>query len=317
MQKWYEWLQKKNDEKEKMEEMHQPTVAQTIRKVEGSAGLLHKITKPTARKGGAQILKKDEEDVSCEAKRKEYDEVQNWEDKPWTNEDLTKLEEVLPRLKVCELEKVSRLCKAQTGVGCDGFHLQVPWDLTKETRGELVEFLEKVEQSGSGCNKHARRCSFLIPKNVTSERPIALMPTLVRWWEELRAPAVAKWQQKYRVDWDATDGRNGGAQRTVWEILIEMERFKYQAERKRLGSSSRGLGSGKGLRAGQSSLWFGPGRRTSVSQGRSCECCAGVLGIRGECSSKDVWRGRSRPSRLSCQGQSGVACFYVLCCGMR
>ena len=23
---------------------------------------------------------------------------------------------------------------------------------------------------------------------------------------------VAKWQQKYRVDWDATDGRNGGAQ---------------------------------------------------------------------------------------------------------
>ena len=33
---------------------------------------------------------------------------------------------------------------------------------------------------------------FLIPKNVTSERPIAL-----------RASEVAKWQQKYRVDWDA------------------------------------------------------------------------------------------------------------------
>ena len=26
----------------------------------------------------------------------------------------------------------------------------------------------------------------------------------------MRAPEVAKWQQKYRVDWDATDGRNGG-----------------------------------------------------------------------------------------------------------
>ena len=41
---------------------------------EGSAGLLHKITKPTAWRGGAQILKK-EEDVRlldrCEAKRKE------------------------------------------------------------------------------------------------------------------------------------------------------------------------------------------------------------------------------------------------------
>ena len=30
------------------------------------------------------------------------------------------------------------------------------------------------------------------------------MPTLIRWWEALRAPEVAKWQQKYRVDWDAT-----------------------------------------------------------------------------------------------------------------
>ena len=37
-------------------------------------------------------------------------------------------------------------------------------------------------------------------KNVTSERPIALMPTLIRWWEAMRAPEVAKWQQKYRVD---------------------------------------------------------------------------------------------------------------------
>ena len=34
-----------------------------------------------------------------------------------------------------------------------------------------------------------------------SERPIALMPTLIRWWEALRAPDVAKWQQKYRDDW--------------------------------------------------------------------------------------------------------------------
>ena len=36
---------------------------------------------------------------------------------------------------------------------------------------------------------------------------------------------MAKLQQKYRVEWDATDGRNGGAQRTVWEVLMEMERF--------------------------------------------------------------------------------------------
>ena len=32
------------------------------------------------------------------------------------------------------------------------------------------------------------------------------------------------------VDWDATDGRNGGAQQTVREILIEMERFSGKAK---------------------------------------------------------------------------------------
>ena len=46
------------------------------------------------------------------------------------------------------------------------------------------------------------------------------MPTLIRWWEALRALEVAKWQQKYRVDSDATDGRDGGAQRTMREFLF-------------------------------------------------------------------------------------------------
>ena len=99
----------------------------------------------------------------------------------------------------------------------------------------------------NGRNKACTTVFFLIPKNVTSERPIALMPILIRWWE------VAKWQQKYRVDRDATDSRNGGAQQTVWEMLLEMERFRYRARERRFGSSGLGLGSGEGLRAGQSS----------------------------------------------------------------
>ena len=102
------------------------------------------------------------------------------------------------------------MCKAKTGVGCDGFHPKVLLDLTKETRRGTVEFLEKVEQSGRWSQQACTTMFFLIPKNVTSEWPIARIPTLIRWWEALRAPEVAKWQQKYRVDWDATDGTNGG-----------------------------------------------------------------------------------------------------------
>ena len=47
-----------------------------IKSAEGSAGLLHKITRPTPWSGGAQILEKREEDVKlldrCEVKRKEW-----------------------------------------------------------------------------------------------------------------------------------------------------------------------------------------------------------------------------------------------------
>ena len=129
------------------------------------------------------------------------------------------MEEALPTLQECDLDKASRLCKAKTVVGCDGFHPKVPLDLTRETRGEVVEFLEKVKQSGKWPQQACTTMFFLIPKNITSERPIAPMPTLIRWWKALRASEVAKWQQKYRVDWDATDGPNGGAQQTVFEIL--------------------------------------------------------------------------------------------------
>ena len=68
-----------------------------------------------------------------------------------------------------------------------GFHSKVPLDSTQEIR-------EQSEQ----WPKHACTTTFTeIPKNVTSEKPITLMPTLIRWWEAMRAPGV---------DLDATDG---------------------------------------------------------------------------------------------------------------
>ena len=98
MQKWHEWLKcmKKMDEKKKMEEMHQQKVEQMIKSAEGSAGLLHEITKTTSWREGAQILEKEEDARlldRCQAKRKEWsihwqcdEDVQNLQDKPWWNE---------------------------------------------------------------------------------------------------------------------------------------------------------------------------------------------------------------------------------------
>ena len=79
----------------------------------------------------------------------------------------------------------------------DGFHPKVLLDLIEEIERIICRF------RGGGETKWytQQACTtmfFLIPENVTSERPIALTPTLIRWWEALRAPDVAKWQQKCR-----------------------------------------------------------------------------------------------------------------------
>ena len=98
VQKWYYWLEDTKNEKEKMEEMHQRKVEKMIESAEGSAGLLHKITKPTPWRRGVQILKKEEDarlSDRCEAKSEEWsihwqcnEEVQNMQDIPWKNEEL-------------------------------------------------------------------------------------------------------------------------------------------------------------------------------------------------------------------------------------
>ena len=89
-------------------------------------------------------MEKEEEDANllerCEEKRRNGQNIgnvkrkQNMQNTPWTNEELKEYEGALPRLKKGDLEKVSRLYKAKTGVGCDGFHPKVLLDLTKENK---------------------------------------------------------------------------------------------------------------------------------------------------------------------------------------
>ena len=67
--------------------------------------------------------------------------MQGLKDKPWKYEELQKEQGAQPRVNESDLEKASRLQKPKTGVGCDGFHSKVHLDLTRETRGEVVEFL--------------------------------------------------------------------------------------------------------------------------------------------------------------------------------
>ena len=105
---------------------------------------------------------------------------------------------IIRGLKESELEKAARKYTAKTGVVCDGFHPKVRLDMTKGVRRD-VAFL-KVEQ----CGRWPQQASHL-----------RLCHTMIRWLEALRAPEVSKWQHKSRIEWDATDGRKVGAERSV------------------------------------------------------------------------------------------------------
>ena len=151
-------MKKKDDEENVMEELHQQRVTSDGQECCGKCWTrARKPRVPTAWTGGAQILKKEEEDArllnSCEANMKEWakqwqcdETVQNiWRPSHGTNEDLKKFEEALPRYskRVRSWKKLRDCMRQKTGVGCDGVHVQNPLDLTTETRREIVELLEK------------------------------------------------------------------------------------------------------------------------------------------------------------------------------
>ena len=139
---------------------------QMIKSAEGSAGLLHKLTKPTAWRGGAQLLKREEEARlldRCKAKRKEWanhwqcdESVQNMEDRPWKHKELKKLEEALPRLRECELEKVSRLYKASRW--CWLPHRKPP-GFDKKHEEKWWSYWKRWSRVGNGRNEPAQQYS--------------------------------------------------------------------------------------------------------------------------------------------------------------
>ena len=129
---------KKEDEKRKMEEMHQQKVSQMIKKCRRWCWAFTQ-----AWRGGVQILKETAEDAKlldrCEAKKKNGQErhwqcgedVQNMEDKPWKKEEFEK----------------DAMASTQ----------KVPLDLTVQTMGKSWSSWRRWVE---GCrNKLAQRCS--------------------------------------------------------------------------------------------------------------------------------------------------------------
>ena len=98
------------------------------------------------------------------------------------------------------------------------------------------------------------------------------------------------------VEWDATDGRNGGAERAMWETSLEMGRFNDYAGERDQGAIPLSLDLANAFeRVSLPVVWAWTKHFLNFS-GRFSVCHASTSNTSGGCSSKDVWRSRSRPS---------------------
>ena len=96
---------------------------------------------------------------------------------------------------------------------------------------------------------------------------------------------MSRWQEQHSVWWDAIDGRNG-AVRTVWETLLEMERFDHRAGEMEQEAITLVPDLAQTFwRVGLALVW------AWVTQILRVPC--GALSLKG------VSRSRSRPSRAS------------------
>ena len=157
---------------------------------------------------------------------------------------------------------------------------------------------------------------FLIPKKVTSEKADcadADVDTLV---EALRASEVAKRQLKCRVDWVATDGRNAGAQQTVWEILMEMERFDGKTKEDDQGAvAALVLDLAKALERVSIPVVWAWATHFSFAR-KILRVLCGHFEHQRRVQLEGCVAEPLQTITAILQGRSGVACFCVLCCRM-
>ena len=87
--------------------------------------------------------------------------------------------------------------------GVDGFHPRVPSCLSEKCCGGRLTPVREAEMAEVRPASASTTLFWLIPTSTTSARPTALLPTLKRWWEWLRASACSECVRDVRKGWDA------------------------------------------------------------------------------------------------------------------
>ena len=119
---------------------------------------------------------------------------------------------VLPQLEVdgpSGFDAVVGSFKAKTGIGVDAIHPSM-WH---------TDLLNDVERTLTWHAPIQTLIYFLVPKTPTGERPIGLMPSIVRVWERVRKPILDQWMISQTQSYDsACKGRSD--EMAAWQHLV-------------------------------------------------------------------------------------------------
>ncbi len=112
---------------------------------------------------------------------------------PWRDCSLAD-EDLLAAPEPKEMRDAARKFKENTGIGCDSFRpAWFAW-ASDDVLGMLGKVMVGAERVGRWPETLAVLMMHLIPKAAGGTRPIALLASVLRLWEKVRAPTVSGWE---------------------------------------------------------------------------------------------------------------------------
>ena len=204
---------------------------------QGAAGKLHKWTKPVAvwkalvrQEAGKGPAKKRGPVAEVEEALREWAKI--WKvdqevqkvDRPWEKEGQVELEP----LTGSEVGQAALAFKESTGIGSDDIHPRAVARLTEEGKETVAVFLTSAERSRVWPKQAATLLVWLALKEGGGYRPLVLLPSLIRLWEQARHGVLVDWQRNTERSWDATR-LQGGSEEAAWEALVMHEAGEGQA----------------------------------------------------------------------------------------
>jgi hypothetical protein len=124
-------------------------------------------------------------------------------------------------LSVKMLDMALAKTKRSTGLGCDGWDPEAIAAAPPEAKEQLVKMMQQWEDNGTVPLQLLYNIVKLIPKPGGGERPITLMPLLVRLLFKMRGYVTTEWCEKRARHWDGAVRGSSALRTAVHNLLLD------------------------------------------------------------------------------------------------